>query len=170
MSSTNYGKNEVCFWVRTNIEQGSSCLDVGACDGKWFELLGGWLKMDGVEIYEPNVKQYNLEEKYEQMFVCDIKDLKYKHYDLVIFGDVIEHMTVETAQEVLRYASEHADNLLVGVPFMWEQGAIYGNKWEEHIQDDLTERIFHERYEGFEPLFVGSNYGYFTKSKKIRVT
>ena len=48
MGSYSYGKEEVVNYIKSVFPKGSTCLDVGACDGKYFDLLGDYLKMDGV--------------------------------------------------------------------------------------------------------------------------
>lgn len=161
MSSYRQGKPEVKFWLAQNLSNGSTVLDVGACDGIWFDLLSEWYMMDAVEVWEPNVEKYHLLDKYRDVYVKNIKDIFYNHYDLVLFGDVIEHMTVEDAQKVLAYAKKHSDMVIVAVPFLFKQDAIYGNPYERHIQDDLTPQLFHERYPNFSPLFLYPNYGYY---------
>lgn len=161
MASYDDGKAEIVEWVKRNFQSGSTCLDVGACDGKWSDLLGDYLIMDAVEIFRPNVEKHHLFRKYRGVFVGDIAEYRFNWYDLVIFGDVIEHMTVEQAQEVLTYAKGHCHDMIVSVPFLYPQDAIYGNPWEKHIQDDLTEEIFLERYPGFEKLLQpAENYVY----------
>ena len=101
MGSYDYGKTEIVEWVKESFPKGSTCLDVGACDGKWARLLGDYLTMDAVEIFPPNGARLN---GYRRVFIQDIADYTYEHYDLIIFGDVIEHMTIEKAQRVLEYA------------------------------------------------------------------
>lgn len=162
MASYSYGKREVENWIRTHIQRGSSCLDVGACDGIWSDMLRDYLIMDAVEIYRPNAEK--LFPKYREVYVGDIAEYRYNWYDLTIFGDVIEHMTVEQAQSVLQYAREHSGDVIVAVPFMYVQGELYGNKWEKHIQDDLTEELFFERYGKWEKLVQPKkDYCYFHK-------
>ena len=162
MSSKNEGKAEVVAWVKENIKQGSKCLDVGACDGLWHNLLGDYLKMDACEAFLPNIEKYNLHQKYDRVVGMPISRWLYWHYKLVIFGDVIEHMDTPEAQSVLQYAQDgHADNIIVAVPFLYPQGAIYGNPYEVHKQPDLTHEIFMKRYPGFEPLFIYDRYGYY---------
>ena len=95
MASLNTGKREVIEWVCQNFSKGSTCLDVGACDGKWSYLLGDYLIMDGIEIFEPNIVKHNLQKKYRHVFCADIRDFQYFRYDLIIFGDILEHLTVE---------------------------------------------------------------------------
>ena len=160
MGSINYGKSEIVHYILENYDD-AVILDVGACDGKWWKLLGPFYTMDAVEIFEPNIINSNLRAKYRNVFNCDILDLKYDFYDVVIFGDVIEHMTVENAQKVLEYAKKHSKLVVVGVPFMWKQAEQYGNKWELHIQDDLTNERFMDLYPGFELFMNESYYGWY---------
>ena len=108
MGSINYGKAEVVMMILNNVSRDNVILDVGACDGKWHKMLGGYYTMDAVEIFTPSIEVYGLESKYRKVFNCDIKDLKYKHYGCVVFGDIIEHMKVEDAQKTLEYAKKHA--------------------------------------------------------------
>lgn len=164
MSSKLQGKSEVTRWIRENVAKDSLCLDVGACDGVWSDLLRDHLRMVGVEIFEPNIVEHNLESKYKVIFNADIREFEYEHFDLIIFGDVIEHMSVADAQSVLKYAYDRADQIVVAVPFRYHQGAIYGNPYERHIQDDLTHELFMSRYQGFEPFKIYDDYGYYIKS------
>lgn len=165
MGSYNYGKTEIVEWVKKTFPKGSTCLDVGACDGKWWYLLGDYLKMDCVEIFKPNVYVHELMMKYERTFIKDIADFHYGYgrYDLIIFGDVLEHMTVEKAQNVLEYAKPRCKDMIIAIPYLYTQPPIYGNPWEEHIQNDLTDEIFNQRYKGFTPLWKNSEYGYYHK-------
>ena len=157
MASYNEGKLEVIQYV-LSLEP-ESILDVGACDGKWAQLLraaGYEGRLDACEAFKPNAAK--ILELYDNVFVGDIANYYYspEAYDVIIFGDVIEHMTVESASWVLTYAKCRAEqDIIVGVPFQYKQGELYGNPWERHIQDDLTPEIFEERYGriGFE-MFV----------------
>lgn len=165
MPSYDVGKPEVCAWIRKKFKPCVEILDVGACDGKWRSLLPEYENMDAVEAWEPNC--INIAPLYRTVFHKDIAEFEYGHYDLIIFGDVIEHMDVETAQRVLKYAAERCTDMIVAVPFLYPQGAIYGNPWEIHKQPDLTPEIFAERYPDFEVLHdTGENYCFYHKKKK----
>ena len=167
MASLDTGKKETVSWICNNFSKGSTCLDVGACDGKWGLLLNDYLIMDGVEIYKPNIEKHMLWNIYRKVFDCDIKDLTYSQYDLIIFGDVLEHMSVEDAQKVLDYAWPRCRDLIVAVPYQWVNRSHYGNPWEVHIQDDLTPENVLERYPKLKPLFIYERYGYYTKGDLI---
>ena len=164
MGSWNLGKKEAVEWIFENIPKDAEILDVGVSDGKWRYLLQSYPNMDGVEIFQKNAEK--IAWAYRNVFITDIYDFHYDHYNLVIFGDVIEHMTVEKAQKTLQYAEEHADYILVVVPFKYEQGALYGNEHEIHIQDDLTPKLFNKRYPGFEVLVrPHPDYCYYLKKR-----
>ena len=160
MSSFPYGKSDVCRWVRETFSPDASVLDVGACDGAWRRLLPEYV-MDAVEIFGRNLPKLK---GYRKVFHADVRELKYGFYDLIIFGDVLEHMSPEEAQAVLAYAEPRCRDLIIAVPFLYVQGEIYGNPWEIHVQDDLTPEIFAARYPGYEVLCdPGHAYCYYHK-------
>lgn len=164
MSSWGYGKNEIIAWIKQHFPQGSTCLDVGPCDGKWSDMLRDYLTMDAVEIYEPYINWHHLHDKYHSVACSDIADFHYEWYDLIIFGDVIEHMPVDKAQKVISYASARCRNMIVAVPFLYKQGPMRGNVHETHIQDDLTPELFNERYPGFKMIYNAyGRYAYYVK-------
>lgn len=167
MPSLDIGKDIVCEWIRKNFKPDSAILDVGSCDGKWKKLLPEYENMDAVDAWEPNCIQ--CEKLYRHTFHKDVAEFEYGEYDLIIFGDVIEHMDVPAAQKVLQYAADRCKDMVVAVPFEYPQGAIYGNPWEIHKQPDLTAEIFAERYPGFEVLHdTGERYCFYHKKQKKR--
>ena len=163
MASLDIGKRESVEWIAKNFSKGSTCLDVGACDGKWGKLLNDFLIIDGIEIYKDNIGKHKLNDIYRKVYLGDIRNFTFNHYDLIIFGDVLEHMSVEDAQKVLAYAWDRCRNLIVAVPYQWVNRSHYGNPWEVHIQDDLTPENVLERYPRLKPLFVYERYGYYVK-------
>ena len=173
MSSFDQGKEFMSGWIRGRFEDGATCLDVGACDGNWWNRIGGFLTMDAVEIYQPNIDYHHLQKKYRQVWCTDVAELEYEHYDLIIFGDVIEHMDVEKAQRVIDYARTRCRDMIVAVPFLYRQGPMYGNQWETHLQEDLTPELFDRRYPGMRIIHRPvPNYAYYAKndalSKQVR--
>lgn len=164
MGSYRFGKDEVCAWVRKNFPRDATILDVGACDGNWRRLLPEFPNMDAVEAYGPNLQ---LLKGYRNVYHEDIRAFRYDSYDLIILGDIIEHLNVHEAQTVLAYAAARCQDMIVAVPFQYSQGALYGNPYEVHIQDDLTPEIFAERYRMLEVLYdPGHNYCYYHKRSK----
>ena len=162
MGSYSYGKDEVCSWVRNRFPSDATILDVGACDGNWRRRLPEYPNMDAVEAFAPNVKNLG---GYRNVFNVDIRGWEYEWYDLIIFGDVVEHMSVVEAQAMLEYAKPRCKDMIIAVPFLYNQGAIYGNPYEVHVQNDLTKQNFEERYPGYEVLCnAASDYCYYHKS------
>lgn len=176
MASYDYGKtavvDKIMYYDRTYFSSTTevlSILDVGTCDGKWADLLhDAYIKanmvvaIDGIEAFKPNAARCL--DKYDNMFVGSAVDYQYPRgmYDIVIFGDVLEHMAVCEAQYCVEYAIERVRDIIVGVPFLYPQGPIYGNPFERHIQDDLTLEVMAKRYPDLELLLQPTpNYAYY---------
>ena len=154
------GKNSVRDFLWYNLKPGAKILDVGAGGGTYRHLLGGIYKWDAVEVWEPSARF--IITWYDRVFGCDIRDFQYtEDYDLIIFGDILEHLSVEDAQRVLKEASRHSKAVLVAVPYCLPQEAINGNEAERHLQPDLTHTIFNERYPGFKRIHGSKYYGYY---------
>lgn len=159
-------KEEIKKWIYENFDENSEILDVGAGCGTYNKLLENRYKnMDAVEIFYPNIIRYGLFEKYRNVFKCNIVDFTYSKYDLIIFGDIIEHLSVKDAQKVLKYAFDKCDNFIVALPYCYTQDEYGGNEWEKHLQDDLTPENVLIRYPMLEELFKNEFCGYYVKKK-----
>lgn len=171
MASYNDGKADAVAWILEQVGDFGKILDVGACDGKWSDLIKAKRRdiiMDACEIWKPNIPK--ILNKYDSLYVCNIRSLRYRpyDYDVVIFGDVLEHMTVTEAKIVLQYARNNVPAYIIGVPFLYKQGPINGNPYERHIQDDLTPELFEARYPGHDLLCrPRDDYAYYTWRRKL---
>ena len=163
MGSYNEGKDKAVAWLCANFSKGSTCLDVGACDGKWSKLLNDYFYMDAVEVWEPYIKKNKLADKYAHVYFIDIRDFKFARYDIIIFGDILEHLPVADAQKVIEYAWPRCKQMLIAVPFLYAQGEKNGNPHEVHQQPDLTPELFDARYPGFLPIYMSEDYAYYIK-------
>ncbi|MBQ6753613.1 MAG: methyltransferase domain-containing protein [Bacteroidales bacterium] len=164
MKSYEYFKDDVCKYLKEKHKRNEKVLDVGAGDGIYSDLLRQYFaQMDAVEIFKPNIEQYKLEERYDNVYNVDIKDFEYSFYDIIIFGDVIEHLTTEDAQKVLKKAYSKCNEMIVAVPYVYKQGVVDGNIYEIHKQDDLTPEIMKERYPFLKLLYGNDKYGYYVK-------
>lgn len=163
-TSYKFYKNEVAEYLKSKFSQNATILDVGAGCGTYYNLLHDYFKnMDAVEVFRPNIDRWKLESKYREVYEINIKDFKYPKYDIIIFGDIIEHLKVKEAQKVLKYAYNHCIEMIVAVPYELEQDEVAGNKYEIHKQPDLTPKNMLERYPMLKLLYANEEYGYYVK-------
>lgn len=157
-------KEEVVSYIKDNFNPDSTILDVGAGSGTYYNYLYRDFKnIDAVEVFEPNIINFDLKNKYRNVYNTDIKDFKYDYYDLIIFGDILEHLDIKEAQMVLKYALERCKQVIVAVPYMYKQGVEHNNVYEIHKQDDLTKENMKERYPELKLLYGNDRYGYYVK-------
>lgn len=151
MGGTSGGKfkNITRNWILSN--QPNKILDVGAGSGTYAKLLPE-SRMDCIEIFEPYINRYGLKLLYNKVFVGNILEFPIDDYDLLILGDVLEHLLIEDAITLLSKIRSKKIKAIINVPFGYEQGEKSGNKWEAHLQSDLTADIMKERYPTLECL------------------
>ena len=163
-TSYRFYKEEVSNYLKSNFTQDCTVLDVGAGEGTYYNYLHDYFKyIDAVEVFKPNIDRWELKKKYREVYLHDIKDFKYPKYDIIIFGDVIEHLTVKQAQKVLKYAYSNCQEMIVAVPYNCPQGIEEDNVYEIHKQDDLTPKNMLERYPMLKLLYKNDLYGYYVK-------
>jgi len=163
MASYPYFKQDIVRHLKNAFPAGATALDVGPCDGIYSDLMYDWFQMEAVEVFAPYIWRHRLEGKYDRVYNADIRSFDFGWYDLVIMGDVLEHMTVEEAQRVLEYIRPRCRELMVAVPYLYAQPPVNGNDFEEHKQPELTHELFMERYPGFKRVFGNDQYGYYLK-------
>ena len=148
-------------------------LDVGVGSGEGGKLLaeeGFELEnVHGLEIYAPYIVQFAKDLEYGTIISGkvdgDVREfIRFNTfvYDLVLMGDVLEHLTVVEASKVLKHFAHHSRLLLVSVPWHYPQGAVGGNEFEAHQQDDLTLELMQLRYgEWLVPIWKNERVGVF---------
>ena len=129
-------------------------LDIGAGAGNWLDALaaaGFAGKVDAVEVWTPYITEYRLQERYREVYAWDARSLTPEFlggYDVVIMGDVLEHMTKPEAQ-VLWRRSLHARHSAIAIPIVhYCQGALNGNPFEEHVKPDWSHEEALEAFPG----------------------
>lgn len=112
-------------------------LDVGAGEGLYAKLLGRHrgLVTYALEIHEPYVAQFGLEDLYDLVLIGDVRTRELPEVDVVILGDVIEHFTEADAQRVWDKARRLArKTVLASIPLgEHPQGAVNDNEHERHL-------------------------------------
>jgi mannosyltransferase OCH1-like enzyme len=122
-------------------------LDVGAGQGVYLDLIRAVLPEDvfvhAVEVWDPYIKQFNLAARYDKLFQMDVREMETFDYDLVILGDVLEHMPEKDAVELWDRISKDAKYAIISIPIIhYHQDAINGNPYEVHVEEDWnTERV-----------------------------
>jgi SAM-dependent methyltransferase len=118
-------------------------LDVGAGAGIWADLLGerGYrrIRRHAVEIFEPYISRFGLQEKYGKIHIGDFRELALPHnvYNILILGDVLEHFVYEEAMTVWEKARQIVGPeglVLLSTPIIdFPQGEEEGNIHEAHL-------------------------------------
>ena len=122
-------------------------LDVGAGEGYYGKLIGDRATTTAVEVWEPTVRHLETLQDYAKVIHADIRNFEYRQsYDLVIFGDVLEHLHLDEAIAVWQEAMANADIVVVSIPNgSYPQGALHGNEAETHLienaEADLIPRL-----------------------------
>lgn len=137
-------------------------LDVGAGWGKYAYLFPDYY-IDANEIWGPYVDNEYLEKKYNQVFRGDICDMEFDFYDVIIMGDILEHIERPRAQELVSRLVTKCKELIVIVPFLYEQHPEDDNIYEEHLQADLTPELMDKLYPELKPLAIEGNRGIYIK-------
>ena len=162
--SYSYYKNIIKDYLIKQFDKDATILDVGPGCGTYYDLLNDYFTtFDGVEAFAPNIDRYDLRNKYRNVYNKDIKDFEFDYYDIIIIGDVLEHLSIEDAQKVIKYCENRCKQLIVAVPYTMPQDAVEGNIYEVHKQDDLAIENMKERYPSLKLLIHNSDYGYYVK-------
>lgn len=125
-------------------------LDVGIGFGRWGmmvrEFCEEWkgrmyrenwrVHLEGIEAFPKNVEEYH-HLFYNWIHIGDGADIiagMSARWELIIFGDVLEHWYKEDALKVLAKALDISDYVLINIPVGpgWERGGMYDNPYEEH--------------------------------------
>jgi len=163
-------KDSVRNWILNNFSYETRILDIGAGCGTYSDLIRGYgYKLDAVEIWEPYITKYDLKNKYSWVYERNVMNMPFnvlEAYDFYILGDVLEHLSVEDAQWLLSYLRLKGKKFLVAVPYQMEQGEHEGNKYETHLQPDLTPDVMKQRYPELELLYGNEFYGYYINKRQ----
>jgi glycosyltransferase involved in cell wall biosynthesis/tetratricopeptide (TPR) repeat protein len=96
------------------------------------------------------------------------------YYDVVILGDVLEHIEVNKAKKLIVDLYSIAKEIIVAVPFEYIQEEIEGNPYQVHLQPDLTRRKMFQRYPRLKEFFIQKEngqdrYGYYIKDNNYNL-
>ncbi len=141
--SSSRGKFDILNW-RRSLPVFKYVLDIGPGWGTYAKLL----KRKGevwhaVEIHEPYINKFKLNNFYDKIFIENIVDFthteKFNSYDLVIMGDIIEHLSKEDGIATLRKVLAFSKYCIISLPLDEETQTDQENNFE-HWQNP------HERH------------------------
>lgn len=135
-------------YVPTGYNPTLRVLDVGAGCGTYADALAGLpITLEAVEVWPETVEALKKDARYAWVYDADVRHVAgvFEGYHVVIFGDVLEHMSVHEAHVVWDRAARSGATIIVSVPNShYPQGALYGNEHERHlIEDPVKELIMH---------------------------
>ena len=162
--SWGYFKWDIQSYLTKEFPKNSTILDVGCGQGDYADLLGEHFgKFDAVEIWEPYIEEFNLRERYNNVFNVNILDFEFDYYDIIIMGDILEHLNRKDAITLINRLKNKCKELLIVVPFYLPQETVNGNVYERHLQEDLDDEIMRKYYPSLELL------NYNDKDYKLRI-
>lgn len=116
-------------------------IDVGPGEGT-YSILARHLRLDarwiGVEIHQPYIERYHLDQKYDEVIVGNAFHLDWEQWPArpftVLLGDVIEHLPYDQAVDLIHCFLRNASEIMVSVPIVESiQGEVDGNCHEAHL-------------------------------------
>ena len=167
-TSSSSGKKQIVQWATT--KKINKVLDVGCGMGTYPTLLkvenpilktATWW---GIEAWQKYIDEFNLKSLYDNILNEDARTVDWSalpDFDLVIFGDVLEHMTKEESKKLVINALIKSKYVVISIPIIFSpQGEHEGNPFEIHVKPDWSHEEVLETF----PKIVSS-----WKGKKIGV-
>ena len=143
-------------WIAEHIAKikPKTVLDVGAGKGLYLNLLYGVLGKENVhvtavEVWEDYIQFFMLKMRYDVLIKKDVRKMNDFKYDLVILGDVLEHMSKEDAIELWDKISKQAKYAVISIPIIHHpQEAVNGNPYEVHVKEDWSTQEVLDSFSG----------------------
>ncbi len=155
-------------WTRERIYQLAAdgpleILDIGPGVGTYAKLLAGPAvsRISAIEIWEPYLTTYRLRDYYDDVIVGDAREVDFPEVDVVIMGDVAEHMTEPEALALWDKARTAARKAIyLSIPIIhYPQGSIEGNPHEHHIDEDWNHERVLATFAGIGATWTGTEVG-----------
>lgn len=145
--SSGHGITELTEWIN---EHGiTTVLDIGAGAGYYGVAIRkacpSVTVLDAIEVFPYYQTRFSLDETYDTVTIADARSITSFPYDLVILGDVIEHMPREDAVALWKSISASAGFAYISTPIgICEQPSLNG---QASFPDDDTDTCIINPYE-----------------------
>jgi hypothetical protein len=145
-----YSSDEGKDYTRTflSVCNPTSVLDIGPGAGTYGRMVrslpGGWrIRCMAIEVCVTYVSQFDLPHLYDQVIVGDARTTPFPDVDVVILGDVLEHMHEYEAVAVWYKALAAAKTaVFLSIPTVpWPQEGTPENPHEAHVSDWTPEKV-----------------------------
>lgn len=150
-SSGDLGKPKILEFILANFKKDCKILDIGFGAGVYGKLLKAFFyqNIDGVDVWSKNIKETGLNHIYDNIFIENVLDFDFDYYDLIIMGDVLEHIELEDSKKLLeKFINENkCSSIIVQVPYVYENEiAHYGNDAERHLQPTIDKEYMEKHF------------------------
>ena len=167
------GKEWTKAFVEFHKHEIQKICDIGPGQGTYYHILNSDIPdrdWTGIEAFLPYINQFSLTSFYQTILNKDIRKYKpVEEYDLVIAGDVLEHMRKEEAIEVVQKFMPLCKYFLISIPIIhWPQDAINNNPFEVHVKDDWSDQEIRETFDNVIYSFVGSHIGVYVLQGNLK--
>jgi len=152
MGTSNWQNISFCVDALMKIEP-RRVLDIGVGFGRWGiltrEFCEVWyqrvtppewiVQIEGIEGFEANIADYH-RHFYNKIHTGDARDViptLPAGWDVVVFGDVLEHFEHAEGERLLTWALDHSTYVIVNIPLgsEWPQEETYENPFERHMSE-----------------------------------
>lgn len=144
-----------------------SVLDIGPGVGTYAKLLAGPAvrRIVGVEIWAPYVTTYRLRDYYDDIVVGDAREVELPPSDVVILGDVAEHMSEADAVRLWSRCAAAADRAVyLSIPIVpYPQHEIEDNPHEVHVEEDWNHDRVRRCFSGIGAFWLGDEVGVYER-------
>lgn len=162
-----YSTSEGRPWMMNRLQaiRPAVVLDIGVGCGTYADALTSWgikAKMIGIEVWEPYIERFNLNAKYAELHLADVREMDpLPEADVVILGDVLEHMSTPDAVKVWKRARASARrSVFLSIPIVhYPQGESEGNPFEEHVVDNYNHKQILATFPGITTCWTGVEIG-----------
>ncbi len=149
-SSVDSGKIIFLDWLFKNVKKNERILDVGFGSGVYGKLMKAFYykNIDGVDVWPRDIEKMGLNYIYDNIYIENVLDFEFDHYDLIIMGDVLEHIPLKESKELLnKFINGKASKLFIQVPYMYENhNAWHDNPNEIHEQDEINKEYMEKEF------------------------